>query len=467
MNQMPNFDEIDNFKVFQDQQNGDVDIQRLIDEYEQQPHNQLKPKKKLLINVKIPANVKNVKKAIDMLGGQDELVKIITDIETSHKQNVLDKERDHQHHTQNIKNMLKFQLTEDNKIHLETKLPNQLMIKITQQRNKRTGELRYRVDDVNKVDYEFEAEALADFKYGMGTQSKTVAEDDLMNKFKQRLYSKFNTSAQIISQQQLQNQQQTIQVQGNSSDSCNGIKSNTNGSTAINEFELTAEETLNFIQPQFFTRGRNMYSQKCDQQCKQFCLDKSLGDQCVQKCGCLTFSNGAQLMFAEQQVCQQACQANCGDILNIQEKQQCGLNCQGKCNQMCTYMCDFYNLGSECLSNCQTQVPQPSSVIESQSTQDVIQFTPLNKIIQIKEDNEIVTTPTSQKVFEMEKDSYLVQGIISLLMLAGVTIILFTYGAPPKSFSDTYHSVHYKLNSKEEIPYREDLIRESIDYEKL
>jgi len=47
---------------------------------------------------------------------------------------------------------------------------------------------------VNKVDYEFEAETLADFKYGVGAQSKSLSEQDLMNKFKQRLYSKFPNS---------------------------------------------------------------------------------------------------------------------------------------------------------------------------------------------------------------------------------------------------------------------------------
>eukprot|EP00351_Strombidinopsis_sp_SopsisLIS2011_P004113 CAMPEP_0116883532 /NCGR_PEP_ID=MMETSP0463-20121206/16055_1 /TAXON_ID=181622 /ORGANISM="Strombidinopsis sp, Strain SopsisLIS2011" /LENGTH=44 /DNA_ID= /DNA_START= /DNA_END= /DNA_ORIENTATION= len=34
-------------------------------------------------------------------------------------------------------------------------------------RNKKTGQEAYRVDKVDKVDYEFECETLADFKYAM------------------------------------------------------------------------------------------------------------------------------------------------------------------------------------------------------------------------------------------------------------------------------------------------------------
>lgn len=38
-----------------------------------------------------------------------------------------------------VKNTLKFMLTEDCEIPMETKIPNQLMIKIIRMRNKRTG----------------------------------------------------------------------------------------------------------------------------------------------------------------------------------------------------------------------------------------------------------------------------------------------------------------------------------------
>ena len=40
--------------------------------------------------------------------------------------------------------------------------------------------------------------------------------------------------------------------------------------------ELTADETISFIQPQFFTRGRNMYSQVKDNQINLDFLTKDL-----------------------------------------------------------------------------------------------------------------------------------------------------------------------------------------------
>ena len=61
--------------------------------------------------------------------------------------------------------MLKFNLTEDLQVPLETKIPNSVLLKVTKMRNKRTGEIAMRVDEVNQLDYEFECEALADYAY--------------------------------------------------------------------------------------------------------------------------------------------------------------------------------------------------------------------------------------------------------------------------------------------------------------
>ena len=62
------------------------------------------------------------------------------------------------------KNMLKFNLTEDLQVPLETKQANSVLMKVTKLRNKR-GEIAMRVDEVVPLDYEFECEALADYAY--------------------------------------------------------------------------------------------------------------------------------------------------------------------------------------------------------------------------------------------------------------------------------------------------------------
>ena len=48
---------------------------------------------------------------------------------------------------------------------METKKANQILLKVTKMRNKTTGKEAFRVHRVLKLDYEFEAEALVDFKF--------------------------------------------------------------------------------------------------------------------------------------------------------------------------------------------------------------------------------------------------------------------------------------------------------------
>ena len=48
---------------------------------------------------------------------------------------------------------------------LETKQANSVFMKVTKMRNRKTGEVAVRVDEVNSLDYEFECEALADYAY--------------------------------------------------------------------------------------------------------------------------------------------------------------------------------------------------------------------------------------------------------------------------------------------------------------
>ena len=64
-------------------------------------------------------------------------------------------------------------MTENTSIPLETKKANQVLLKVTKMRNKKTGQFAYRVHKVKQVDYEFEAEALADFAFATGSQTET------------------------------------------------------------------------------------------------------------------------------------------------------------------------------------------------------------------------------------------------------------------------------------------------------
>ena len=64
---------------------------------------------------------------------------------------------------------------------METKVPKSILMKVTKMRNVRTGEIAMRVDSLNKLDYEFECESLADYAYSLDkiNDNKTAIEDHL------------------------------------------------------------------------------------------------------------------------------------------------------------------------------------------------------------------------------------------------------------------------------------------------
>ena len=64
-----------------------------------------------------------------------------------------------------IKNTLKFNLTDDVQLPLETKKSHQILCRVVKQRNRVTGEERVMVEKIKRIDYEFECETLADFAY--------------------------------------------------------------------------------------------------------------------------------------------------------------------------------------------------------------------------------------------------------------------------------------------------------------
>ena len=79
-------------------------------------------------------------------------------------------------------------------------------------------EERYVIKDLRQIDYEFETEALADFKYQVGSHTNRTSQENLTHRVEQ-LYLK---EAEVP--------------------------------------QLSVEEAMAFIQPKMFTKGRNMYS---------------------------------------------------------------------------------------------------------------------------------------------------------------------------------------------------------------
>lgn len=41
-------------------------------------------------------------------------------------------------------------------------------------------------------------------------------------------------------------------------------------------------------------------AKECNRECRQKCIDKDLGDECVEDCGCETLTNGAAEAFGDQ-----------------------------------------------------------------------------------------------------------------------------------------------------------------------
>ena len=64
---------------------------------------------------------------------------------------------------------------------METKVPKSILMKVSKMRNVKTGEIAMRVDSLNKLDYEFECESLADYAYSLDkiNDNKTAIEDHL------------------------------------------------------------------------------------------------------------------------------------------------------------------------------------------------------------------------------------------------------------------------------------------------
>lgn len=82
--------------------------------------------------------------------------------------------------------------------------------------------MRYAIKDIGQVEFEFEVEALADFKYCLDASRTNLESQDLLAKRVEEAV-------------------------------CRG-----------EELAMSQEEALAYVQPRMFTKGRNMYSQVKD-----------------------------------------------------------------------------------------------------------------------------------------------------------------------------------------------------------
>jgi hypothetical protein len=128
------------------------------------------------IIVKLPADVKDVDKALDMCGGLDVIAKQVNQIHNKlTSQSILN-----QIEMRDVKHKLGFQLTPDCQIPLQTKISQQVICKVVKQT--KNGKTRTRVVSVLPCSYEFQCEALADFAYNLdpNLSNKQVLEDKLL-----------------------------------------------------------------------------------------------------------------------------------------------------------------------------------------------------------------------------------------------------------------------------------------------
>ena len=75
-------------------------------------------------------------------------------------------------HLRDTKHKLKFQLTPDCTLPLQTKKPQQVLLTLVRQRNSKTGEERRVVKEVKPIQFEFESDALCDFAYQLDGSAK-------------------------------------------------------------------------------------------------------------------------------------------------------------------------------------------------------------------------------------------------------------------------------------------------------
>lgn len=113
-------------------------------------------------------------------------------------------------------------------------------------------------------------------------------------------------------------------------------------------------------------------AKQCDPTCRQSCLANAEGDDCIEACGCETLANGVTMRFTEQQMCQKDCKQDCFARADHSEATLCSLTCASQCNQVCTFMCDFYGFGQECMKDCSLQLPkQNKKEVPATVTQEV------------------------------------------------------------------------------------------------
>ena len=130
----------------------------------------------LRVSIKIPGKLENLDTALSKLGGVRHLAHSIRKVHSKlnqaqamtakAKSNEKSSKFVSQQLQKQVKNLLQFELTNDVRVPLETKKANQVLLRVSKLKNKKTGQVVYKVQKAKKLDYEFECEALADFAFG-------------------------------------------------------------------------------------------------------------------------------------------------------------------------------------------------------------------------------------------------------------------------------------------------------------
>lgn len=140
---------------------------------------------------------------------------------------------------------------------------------------------------------------------------------------------------------------------------------------------------------------------QCDTQCRKQCISQGNTDSCVVACGCESLSNAVTMKFTEQQMCQSNCKNSCLSKPNIDEATLCSLTCASACNQVCTFMCDFYDFGTSCKSDCGLQLPKREAVV-LEPVKEVI--TPANEILKEETTNTIEETVEQSQPVTLQEE---------------------------------------------------------------
>lgn len=108
-------------------------------------------------------------------------------------------------------------------------------------------------------------------------------------------------------------------------------------------------------------------------------------------------------------MCKKNCEASCLQYPDQDKAALCTLTCASRCNQVCTFMCDFYDFGSQCMDDCSLKLPQKPEVIPNTPETNNPPPQPELVLTEVEEEKTAVTTdvhedrkpenPTTEEVY--------------------------------------------------------------------